>query len=403
MNLDNGGQRDADGTGTLAGPAARLVFRLARSDASDRLEFDFSAVRDWHHVLRLASDENALIALRRGIGRLQRGTIPIDVERQLAILSLDRELRMRRLQERLEESIEALNAVGIEPLLLKGAALAYTLYGSFCARPMRDVDLLVRPARADQARTIMLDLGWALDSELPGDSSYEAHHHLPPLRDLTGSGLRLEVHRALLPFGNPFRFDEDEIWSASRPVRVGAGQALVMHPSHHAVHIAVHFAWAHMLDLGGWHAFRDLGTLASSGALDWDDFVRTGSRCGASTCCYWTLRLARALAELPVSDRVLRRLRPAVPEFVRRRLTRHFVRGLARSGDACPSARLKRVLWSIAMQPGLSGHGRVRPWRVSLDLMDALEEKDGPSNREWSASLFTQMGRSGRYISEILV
>ena len=385
---------------TRNNPEASLVFRLARSSPDASLST--TRISDWQRLLQLASNENALIALLGWLRRLPDGEIPPDVERQLVILALDRSFRMRRLQERLEEAIQALNSRGIEPLLLKGAALAYTVYGSFAARTMRDIDLLVRVERVNDARAIMLELGWVLDPELPGDKGYSAHHHLPPLRDASASGQRLEIHRALLPEGHPFVFKEDEIWNASRPIRVGSGRALVMHPSHQAAHIAIHFAWAHMLSLGGWHAFRDLSALDASGTLDWDDFAQTSRRWRASTCAYWTLTLGAAVSGLAVPARLLRQLRPVMPEFVRSFLTRHFITGLSGVDRRCPSARLTRALWTLAVQPQWSGHDAVRPWRVSLGLTSALEEMAGRSTGLPSQPRFLRMRRWGRYISEIL-
>jgi hypothetical protein len=381
---------------------ADLVFRLAHSGTATNRSIDFNSVANWSRLLQFAAEENALIALCKCLASDSGKTIPVSVERQVAILSLDREFRMRRLQERLEQSVVAMNSAGIEPLLLKGGALAYTVYRSFAARPMRDIDLLVSPDRADDARSIMLQSGWEHDPELPDDRSYDAHHHLPPLRDAASTGLRLEIHRALMAAGHPFRFTHDELWSAARRVQVGAGHALVMQPSHHAVHIAIHFAWGHMLGLGAWHAFRDLAALATTGALDWSDFAQTASRWGASTCCYWTLRLGRELSALPVPDSVLQRLRPRLPEFVRRSLTRHFVRELARSDDGCPSTRLHRALWTLAMQPERNGHGAVRPWLVSLELLSAFREKTRLADRALPVSALLQLRRAGRYLSEII-
>jgi hypothetical protein len=380
-----------------------LVFRLAAREHAPEGPMRLASIGDWPRLLRFASDENALIALRHCLRHKEAESMPVDVQRQVAMLSLDREFRMRRLQGRVEDAIIALNQVGIEPLLLKGGALAYTLYdGSFAARPMKDVDLLVLPDRADEARAIMLEQGWAIDAELPGDERYDTHHHLPPLRDVTASGLRLEIHRAVLPLGHPFRFTDEEIWQAARRVEVLKGDALVMHPSHHAVHIAIHFAWAHMLNLGAWHAFRDLSNLITRDALDWGDFARTAERWGASTCCYWTLRLARSLSDVAVPEAILRKLEPSIPEFVRRPLTRHFARALARSEASCPSARLNRALWTVAMQPERCGHGAVRPWLVSLDLLSAFDEKTVLEGRGRPASALIQLRRSGRYLTEIL-
>lgn len=381
---------------------SRLVFGLARSNPKTNAGPDTSRVTSWRRVLQLASDENALIALRDSFRHAGDAIPPREVERQLAILSLDREFRMRRLRERLEQLLVALNRAKIDVLLLKGGALAASIYGSFASRPMRDIDLLVRPERADEVRAMMLDLDWLSDPELPDDQSYSTHHHLPPLRDAVATGLRLEIHRSLLPIGHPFGFTDDEIWLAAQSVRVGAGSALAMHPSHHAVHIAIHFAWSHMMKLGAWNSFRDLDALRSANAIDWSSFTATALRWGASTCCYWTLRLAGVLSGMVVPDNVMRQLAPRLPEVVRRPLTRHFVNSVARTEPACPSTRLDQALWTLAMQPHRDGHRDIRPWLVSRDLLVAFNARERQTEEAGAESPLLLMRRSSRYISGIL-
>lgn len=380
---------------------SNLIFRLARPQHLSVRSEELAGITNWRRLLQLATDENALIALRHCL-REAHGHVPADVERLVAVLALDREFRMRLLESRLAESLAALNAAGIDVLLLKGGALASTVYGSFAARAMRDIDILVRPEQAEQARAIMLRHRWAADPELPGDGSYREHHHLPPLRDLGPSGLRLEIHRSALPTGHPFRFTDEELWQAARPVRVGESAALVMHPTHHALHIAIHFAWSHMLKSGAWHAFRDLAALVAHGLVDWADFGRTARLWGAGSCCYWTLRLGAELSALQVPHTVQQRLKPRLPPAIRRSLFRHFANGLLRSDVACPSVRLDQALWSMAMQPRRNGHRDIRPWAVSRELIVAFTERQDPKAAGFAKSTLLQMGRSGRYLTEIL-
>jgi hypothetical protein len=380
---------------------ADVVFRLAGANPLGDV-VDLRAVTDWPRLLQLASDENAVIALRDHLRQGSGRTLPLTFARQLAVLSLDREFRMRVLQQRLEQALAALNAVGIESLLLKGGALANTVYGSFAARPMRDLDLLVRPDRADEARAVLRTMGWRSDPDLPGDPTYETHQHLPPLLDAEQTGLRLEIHRNVIASGHPFHFTDAEIWGSARAIPVGRTTALVMHPTHHAAHIAIHFAWSHMLKLGAWHAFRDLALMDATGYLDWNALVSTAKRWRASTCCYWTLHLAESLAGLSIPEGVLGRLRPRLPESARRALTRHFTNTLVRRGLTCPSTRLEKGLWSIGMQPRRQGHGDVRPWLVSRDLQLALNEQKPAVDHQWRLPALHRVGRSARYVSQLL-
>ena len=43
-------------------------------------------------------------------------------------------------------------------------------------------------------------------------------------------------------------------------------------------------------------------------------------------------------------------------------IEQHFVRNLFPMEFACPSVTLDHALWELAVMPGWSGHGDVRPW-----------------------------------------
>jgi hypothetical protein len=394
--------REGKSSGWPMTPESKLVFELARTAPRPVPGGDLEAITDWRRVLELAAAENATVALRDYLRSESAPSVPLEAQRLLAILALDRELRMNLLEKRLEESLSALNAAGIDAMLLKGGALASTIYGSFAARPMGDVDVLVPSERTDEARALLRELGWAADPALPGDQSYAAHHHLTPLVDTKANGPRLEIHRALAPLGHPFRFTAEEIYDEARVVKVGTARALVMHPVHHAVHVAIHFAWSHMFSRGAWHAFRDLGALAATPDFDWERFVSVARAWGAASCCYWTLQLGRDLSGLPIPDGVLGRLRPRWPEFVRRALARHLANGIVSTSRVCPSVRLDQILWTLAMRPRGDGHGSIRPWSVSQDLTLARSARVREASPEPSGSASRRWRQSALYLSRII-
>lgn len=382
-------------------PEAALVFGMARRVAAPPTSMVRSP--EWRRLLQLASDENALIALRDRLAAVRdTNQLPIGLERHVAMLALDRAHRMGLLQTRFEQSVAALSAVGIDVLLLKGAALACTTYGSFVARPMRDIDLLVRPADAKSARAVLLDVGWESDPEIPDDSVYGTHQHLAPLRDAKVKGICLEIHRSLLAPGHPFRFSEDVIWDAAQPVTLGSGRARVMHPDHHSVYLAIHFAWSHHLKSGAWHTFRDLDALRTAGALDWERMADTAREWRAVSCCYWTLELGRHLSGLSVPEKILNQLRPAMPEVMRRVLARHFLNGLSRNERVCPSIQLAQILWTLAMQPRRAGHGAIRPWLLAQEVTSAFVQRARREAQGGPDSVLVRMRRATRYLTELL-
>lgn len=380
---------------------ARIVYLLASGEAAPRLIAPLLAGIDWQRLLFVAAAENAIIALRECTLALPAGSVPLDAERQLAVLGLGAEYRMRTLERRVEEMLVALDGAGITAIVLKGVGLAATVYRGFRDRVMNDADLLVDPGQAHAAREIALGLGWEADPTLHDDAVYAAHHHLPPLRDGGGSGLRIEIHRALFPPGHPFAMSVEELHADARPIRVGRAPAWALAPHHQALHAATHFAWSHAMLLGGWHAVRDVGTLQRAGVLDWARLTETAERWRAGSCCFWTLRLARGLAAVDVPDAVLERLRPPLPEAALARLERHFAQQMLRA-ELCPSLRIAHALWTLALQPRRAGHGSVRPWLVSPELTFRPEQ---PGLGSETRRLLGHLGRADRwrrYLSAML-
>ena len=101
-----------------------------------------------------------------------------------------------------------LHGAGVPYLVLKGAALAHIVYGAPAQRPMRDLDLLVRPGDAPKAADALSQAGFIESPAwIPDD-----HHHLPA-QSITREGVvvSVELHRHLLnpaPFVRPQGFDD---------------------------------------------------------------------------------------------------------------------------------------------------------------------------------------------------
>ncbi|HYD51568.1 MAG TPA: nucleotidyltransferase family protein, partial [Gemmatimonadaceae bacterium] len=294
------------------------------------------------------------------------------------------EFRMQFLAQRLEALLAAFEAARIKTLLLKGAALACTVYPGFAQRPMSDVDLLVEPGRAEEAWRLALTLGWA---PVYGDQVspiYEGHHHLAPLRDATGIDVGLELHTGILPPAHPFKLEVGALWRDALFARVGRTPALVPSHLHRILHLCAHFAWSHALREGAWRTFRDIHAIVTHESPDWDSVVESARRTRMTTCCYWTFRLAGAASGVKVPDEVLRALSPRLPAFALRRLERYFLTMITPPPHwDQPTRRLRHLLWVAGIQPRLSGHGGVRPWsrnHLFAELVHGEGHEDAPED-----------------------
>jgi hypothetical protein len=78
----------------------------------------------------------------------------------------------------LRDVLARLSGAGIDALVIKGAALAYTIYREPHLRPRVDVDLLVPRASIDVAGCALVDAGWARDIEPDAEiASGQRHYH----------------------------------------------------------------------------------------------------------------------------------------------------------------------------------------------------------------------------------
>src|SRR5204862_7836354 len=92
-------------------PEAALVFGLARQVGESVPTAHLTCRTGWERLVQLASDENALIALRDQLGAAaDADRAPIGLQRHVAMLALDRAYHMRVFQTRFEQSLAALRS-----------------------------------------------------------------------------------------------------------------------------------------------------------------------------------------------------------------------------------------------------------------------------------------------------
>jgi hypothetical protein len=169
----------------------------------DRLAALSTSDLDWPRLLRTAGAHLVTPSLAEAWRR--QGwfdDLPAAVRDYLdGIRELNR-LRNRDLLAALVEIARALNPLGIEPLLLKGAnALRPDDYPGAADRVLGDLDLWVPPARVVAAAATLRDLGYrpnalaATCPNLPWDAARQ--HHAPALLHPL-CPVKVELHRRLL-------------------------------------------------------------------------------------------------------------------------------------------------------------------------------------------------------------
>jgi len=191
----------------------------------------------------------------------------------------------------------------IPTVILKGPALAHTVYPSPHLRHYDDIDLLVHRANLDRARDILLDRGF--QEAMPG-----ARSHLPPMARITDDGHQLwfEVHWSIAIRGRLPEPREPRLWETVRPAEIWGREFLILAPEVMALHAANQCFYA--LTTGTLHLRHlvDTAYLLRSQPFDVAALRELADECGGGSLVAAVAALSGGDERLPVSPRVRRAL-----------------------------------------------------------------------------------------------
>ncbi|MDH5648750.1 MAG: nucleotidyltransferase family protein, partial [Gammaproteobacteria bacterium] len=174
------------------------------------------------------------------------------------------------------ELIGALERKAVPVTLLKGISVSDQYYPHTFWRPMRDIDLLVAPAKLAEAETALMNLGYVPSSDYPA-KFYETHHHSMPLHH-PEKNIWVELHTEL--FSPPFLLKYGEVFSTTRiqqeslPSTFCGRRVTRLSPELQLVYICSHWAEEIKYD-GGMVAMLDIFLLLRKETrLDWEKIIK---------------------------------------------------------------------------------------------------------------------------------
>jgi hypothetical protein len=197
---------------------------------------------DWERLFAEASDEALLPALYSRTLELDlHGSLPSSVSDFLSsVESLNAERNEAILGE-VKLAIRLLNEIGIQPLLLKGAAyLATGVYNIQAARYLADVDLLITDAQINVAAQTLMQNGFQLAEN---DPFARYRHHYPPL--MRPGAVHFELHHTLTIRNTGILLPAREMIEASITVDLNGIQVRVPSPEHMMTHLIMHSQLQH--------------------------------------------------------------------------------------------------------------------------------------------------------------
>lgn len=208
--------------------------------------------------------------------------LPPDLEAEWREEYLATALRNALLLHEARAVTARLTAVGLPVILLKGAALAQTVYPNIALRPMVDLDLLVRPEMAPAALRHLAAMGYRPITREPQPGAQVAYESQVGLARRDSSGVVIELHWSLID--SPYyqrHLPLDWFWGTARPLSTDVSQGLILGPEAQLLHLCAHLMlhhsgmppgyllWLH--DIAAW--LTHFGV-----ALDWDALLAHAPR-----------------------------------------------------------------------------------------------------------------------------
>ena len=264
---------------------------------------------DWDHVTRAACAHGIAPLIYHNLCRSDVvSLLPPAAAETLRSSYYSNAARNSLLYNELHKVLEAFREGRIEVIVLKGAALADTVYAHRALRSMSDIDLLVRKEKLIEVETQLLDMGYMLEENAETKEYYQEHHYHWVFAKR--STPKIEIHWHIGRPTTSFRIDIDGLWQRARSTKIAGAEALVLSPEDLLLHLCQH-AWKHSLT-GGLRPFCDIAETARHyrEKINWRALNALSSDWQMSPCAFLGLSLAKELFDAPIPESCLKDLKP---------------------------------------------------------------------------------------------
>ena len=235
------------------------------------------------------------------------------------------ELRNKSYSRICRTVLSALTKAGIATIVLKGTALAETVYPDPVLQHSHYLDILIKEGELSRAVRLLPSLGFASVNGIldPKNGDVEVEHE---------SGLPLVLHQRLFP--TPF-YDValPELWARSQIQTITDGPARIMSPADNLLHVCGQVFWSPHHELLRW-ACDAWFIIRRHRDLDWDVLLRCARRSRLALPLSVTIGYLAKELMAPVPSSVLERLYTSASQTdtVGREAALHAARVSARGG-----------------------------------------------------------------------
>ena len=205
--------------------------------------------------------------------------------------------------------LSSLQKAGIPAAGLKGVFLLENVYADPGARPMNDIDILVRKQDLGTCMHVLEQLGYSPTSYFSLSDQNIDTKHVPPMQKKGGA--LVEVHWTLLEEDEPFSIDFDALWDRMKPTRIANVDALSLGVEDLILHLCLHLTYQHYLQLG-LRGLLDIALVIHKFRMeiDWTKLVQISKTWGSERVTALTLKLVETLLNVPIPSEVYASLLP---------------------------------------------------------------------------------------------
>jgi Uncharacterised nucleotidyltransferase len=254
------------------------LFTLLKACCSETLRDETSKIpaNIWPGLIALAVRQDVAPYLYSNLQKQNAlAEIPEEIKAQLAKLHQNSWIMQQRLVHAHNTIVNALKHEEIDCISLKGLWYAHTLYRDPAARPMIDIDFLVRAENIPAALEIFKELGYVHIQEHDSVALEKEIWLYHPERRI-----KVDLHKDLIPYYSDIHWDIKDRWSRAIRTEMNGQPIMVLCPEDQIMHIILHGAFEHLfqplkilLD-----AFLSINTWG--GEVNWDDLRQQAEESG---------------------------------------------------------------------------------------------------------------------------
>ncbi len=258
---------------------------------------------DWKAFVHLLNVQAPLPLVTRPILEIHRTSA------SLRGMIIDFNKRSRRwsglLTLELLRLIPALEESGCAPIVLKGPALAQTVYDSPRDRFFNDLDILIPADTWVTALRVLDKFGYHYSKTARHPSYYEQHHFHKAVQN--NMGVRIELHWDLSKPADYYRFDLNDWRKSSRSIEVNGVRIAVPSDEKQLLHAAAQAVSEGFIDL---RRVVDAAFLLRNGSLQLSSVAKSARNQGIQYGLWTLLDLLRTLGGLEVSTELMLKIQP---------------------------------------------------------------------------------------------